>query len=1160
MKILKYLFLFLAVLIFSSHIEAQDSIWIADSPCGDEYTHIDKNGITIIPDGRYIKPFGNQLVIAPHPFGLILSPNGNIAVTANSGVRPFSVSIIKDVFSSSPHVQQIPKGYQTDKGILASVYMGLAISPDNKILYVAGGQEGKIYLFDLETGDKSGEIDCNTDINSEDFEDSYIGDMTISKDGNYIFAVDQTNFRMITVDTKSQKIISSVKTGRYPFGIALSPDEKKVYVANVGMYEYKKIGGIDPKDIEHTGLKYPPFGYLSKESEEGIENDSMKVPGLGKPNVPESFSVWTIKLDNIEKPEVTAKIKTGILVGEPVDGIPAVGGASPNSIAATDKYVFVSNGNNDCISIINAETNTVEKNLFLRIDKRLGNLRGIIPYGVALSPDMKRLYVAEAGINAVGIIDIPTLTVIGEIPVGWFPSKLKVSLDGKKIIVANAKGFGSGPNGGMNFTPGPEGTYIGDLMNGTVSILDIPSDNEIKKLTAQVVKNNFDFAESNSEKFNWRKNNPVPLYPGEKESPIKYVVFIAKENRTFDEIFGQVKKADGDSSLARYGAHQTFSNHSGSYVEDVTVMVNHLELAERFGIGDNFYCNSDHSADGHRWLAGTYPNEWVETDVPSAYGGGRDMKFDSKAPGELAMTGSAASIVPEDYNESGSLWDQLERGKINFYNFGLGLEMAPGIEEMAYKYTGIRYVINYPVPAPMMNHTSKIYATFNTSIPDQFRVDMFEKEFKEKWIDSAKDMPAFMTVYLPNDHGSGPRPKDGYPYIQSYMMDNDLGLGRVVDFLSHTKYWKNMAIFVTEDDPQGGVDHVDAHRSVLMAISPYAKKNYVSHVHYSFGSIMKTFWHILGLPYLNQYDFAATDLADLFTDKPDYSPYNVKPVDPDVFNPQKALTPFDANFDWNAFRESPEIDNPELMEKWNKSDLESRMHLADPPFPPEITPNGDLFTDSVVVTLENVFQKAKIHYTLDGSEPTPESPEYKGKITITSSTELKTKAFWETNLGSKTKSAEFKKAVLLNPAGNENTAVGILFKYYYGDWEKLPDFEKLQEVRASTISELNIDSLKPRDANWGAVFTGFINVPVDGLYTFYLGSDDGSRMFIQDQMVIDNDGLHGSSEVPGKIALKKGKHPFRIEFFQGSGGQELTLQYECMGIKKQPVPGSAFSH
>jgi hypothetical protein len=195
------------------------------------------------------------------------------------------------------------------------------------------------------------------------------------------------------------------------------------------------------------------------------------------------------------------------------------------------------------------------------------------------------------------------------------------------------------------------------------------------------------------------------------------------------------------------------------------------------------------------------------------------------------------------------------------------------------------------------------------AIPDQFRATMFEREFIEKWGEGKESMPAVLTLIIPNDHGANERPEAGYPFRESYMSDNDLAVGRVVEFLSHTPYWKNMLIVITEDDAQDGVDHVDAHRSILMAISPYIKRNHVSHTHTSFGSIFKTFWNILGLPYLNQYDAAANDLAEMFTEKPDFRPYKAVPVDKRVFDPQKALDPFDEKFNWKALKEGPEMDN-----------------------------------------------------------------------------------------------------------------------------------------------------------------------------------------------------------------------------------------------------------
>ncbi len=914
----------LAFVILSATLFAQNNLWILSAPAYKEFTKIDRAGTTVIPNGRFITPLGKQITTAPHPYGLALSPDGNTAVTANSGTGPLSITIIKNILSENPQVMQVPPGASTDKGVLESVFMGLAISPDNKIVYVSGGQTNKIYLFNLSNGHKIDSIDCALIDKQNDYTNGYIGDMVLSKDGKKLFAVDQINFRMIVIDTKSRKLIQNVPVGRYPFGISLSPDEKNIFVANVGMYEYKKIKILNAKK---KGMNFPPFAYLSRESEKGIKDDEFEVPGLGNPYDAKAFSVFVI--ENKAKAKVIAKIKTGIQIGEKIEGIPAIGGASPNSIAATKTLAFVSNGTNDNISVIDIQKKKVVKTIRLLLDERLKHFRGVIPYGLTLSADHKRLYVAESGINAIAVIDVAKLEVLGHIPTGWFPAKIKLSGDGKKLIVANAKGFGSGPNGGTTFKRGPEGSYIGSLMKGTVGVFDIPSDDELKTLTQKVVENNFRIEQSNSPRFAERKENPIPLYPKEKVSPIKHIVFISKENRTYDEIFGQVKNGEGDSTIARYGYNVSFTNkNKTASVKNATVAPNHLELAKRFAISDNFYVDSDVSADGHRWLSNTYPNEWIETTVPASYGDNREYKENSKSPGILSFTGSAGAIYPEDYNEAGSMWDHLDRNKKSFFNFGFALMFEPADYDVKYKQGGVRHIANFPLPAPLFANSSKIYPTYNTSIPDQFRIDMFQKEFKEKWLDEKKEIPSMLTVIIPNDHGAGEKPDKGYPFRESYMADNDLAVGRIVEFLSHTPYWKNMMIVITEDDAQNGVDHVDAHRSVLMVISPYVKKNYVSHVHYSFGSIFKTFWNVLGIPYLNQYDAGANDFADFFTDKPDFTPYKALSSDARFFDPQKALDPLDEKFDWKSLQDSPEIDNvPDMMREAKELDkyrLENR--------------------------------------------------------------------------------------------------------------------------------------------------------------------------------------------------------------------------------------------
>lgn len=900
----------LLLILSVSTVFSQQTTPVISAPSGDEYVKIDPNGKTVIPNGRYLTPAGKSYVVAPHPYGLVLSKDGKIAVTANSGTSPLSITILKNIQSANPEIIQIPDSPKSDKGIIESVFMGLAISPDNKKVYVAGGQANKIYIFDIANGKPLGFIDCSFKNSQTDYSHGYIGDMVMSRDGRYLYAVDQIGFRMITVDLLTEKLISSCPVGRYPFGITLSKDEQTVYVANVGMYEYKYIKKRVNGKWERTSLEKPAFAYDSPEAEKGIKKKNLEIPGLGPVQSEEAFSVWAVNVKDPLSPSVFSKIKTGNMVGQLVEGIPAVGGSSPNSIVVAGNYVFISNGNNDNITVLDSENQKILTHIKLSPEARLSKFRGVIPFGLAVSPDEKRVYVAESGINAVAVIDVASLKVLGHIPTGWFPSKLKVSPDGKNLIISNAKGFGSGPNGGKTFKMGPAGSYIGSLMNGTVQVTAVPDDNQLYNSTQKVLENNFLIRTPSDPAFSWRKNNPVPLYPGEKDSPIKHIVFISKENRTYDEVFGQLSKGKGDSTLSRYGRGVSFSNKDNSKtVTNTTVMPNHLNLAKSFSVSDNFYVDADVSADGHRWLVNTYPNQWVEATTAAGYGGNRTYNKDSNAPGNLGINGSAGAIFPEDYNEAGSMWEHLARNQVSYFNFGFGVMFEPADYKDQYKYGGIRHIANYPMPKPLYSRTSYTYPTYNMAIPDQFRVSVFEKEFEEKWGAGKEPLPSVLTVILPNDHGAGERPEAGFPFRESYMGDNDLAVGRIVEFLSKTPYWKNMLIVITEDDAQNGVDHVDAHRSILMAISPYVKKDYVSHTHTSFGSIFKTFWNILGIPYLNQYDAAANDLADMFTDQPDFSPYKALPVDHRFFDPQKALDPYDEKFDWKALKEGPEMDD-----------------------------------------------------------------------------------------------------------------------------------------------------------------------------------------------------------------------------------------------------------
>ncbi len=863
----------------------REKVNVLQVPGYDRYCRVDPEGESVIPNGRIVKPAGTFIRIAPDPFGLTLSPDGSIALAVhNNALTLIGTGALEARRENSPF---------QGKGS----YMGAAITNDNSIAYLSGGDNGDVIVLDLSSMKIIRRISLNGNYGGQSYEGSFTGDIKLSDDGTKLYALDQFNFRLATIDLKSSKVTSVAPVGRFPLGLEISHDGSYAYVANTGVFDYPLAPGLTADNIEEAGLDFPPYGFPSEEAVNGVEIEGRYIPGLGTPGVPEAVSVWTIDL---ESSEVVAMEKTGFRMGAMVEGLEIVGGSSPNSVAAGRNKVYVTNATNDNISVLDPFSGKVTDTIKLNIDKRIDQYRGMIPFGITLSNDEKRLYVALSGLNSIAVVDTESGSVAGYIPTGWFPTKVEISPDDLTLYVVTARGLGSGPNGGKNFTLTEAGTYVGDIMLGTFERIDLAS-TDLEFETKRVISNTF--VETGIEDDG---KNPLPPVPGLRKSPVKHIVYITKENRTFDEVFGELENAEGDPSLARYGTEaRVVSKDNTRIVTDVNVMPNHQKLAGEFAVSDNFYCDSDASVHGHRWMVGTYPNEWVE--INSSMKMTRDLM--SAAPGRKYVAGSSGAVYPEDYNEAGGMWEHLSRHGIEFFNFGQGFEFSGSVEEQWHKYTGVKMGVMFPMPKPLFDRTSRKYATYNTSVPDQFRIDMFEEELEEKWLSGKEEFPAVITMIIPNDHGSSERPGDGYPFRESYMADNDLALGRVVERLSHTLWWPEMLIIVTEDDAQDGRDHVDAHRSLLMLISPWVKRGYVSKAHSNFGAILKTIYNICDIPPLNQFDATATLLQDFFTHEPDFTPYDAVMVDKRIFDPQLALDPYDKEFRWESLEESPEIDN-----------------------------------------------------------------------------------------------------------------------------------------------------------------------------------------------------------------------------------------------------------
>jgi hypothetical protein len=436
------------------------------------------------------------------------------------------------------------------------------------------------------------------------------------------------------------------------------------------------------------------------------------------------------------------------------------------------------------------------------------------------------------------------------------------------------------------------------LRRGSISVFPPPDASALAAHTALVMDANG---------FRPRPTPAAPLPP-----EIRHVILIVKENRTFDEVFGDLAQSGrgpvaGVPALARFGMHGFVDGGRERFsLQHIAVTPNHHEMAARWSISDNFYADSEVSVDGHHWLVDAYPDIWTESSRMASYADQKDFRFPTTAPGRLLFAESNSSVHPEEQPQGGTIWHHLERHGIAFRNFGEGFELAGNVEGPGEEPTGARFLTNVPMPAPLYRNTSRDYPGFNMNIPDQFRSDRFIGEVRKKYEEGGEPFPRFVFIHLPNDHMAQPRPRDGYPFEASFVADNDYALGRIIEYLSASPWWKEMAIFVTEDDAQGGHDHIDSHRTVLMGIGPYFKPGYISHVHASFPGLLKTIFRLLNIPPLNLYDASASDLADCFTSSPDLSGYKVLPIDPRLFEPAKAKAPANP-------QPSPRMDDPRVI-------------------------------------------------------------------------------------------------------------------------------------------------------------------------------------------------------------------------------------------------------
>jgi YVTN family beta-propeller protein len=598
----------------------------------------------------------------------------------------------------------------------------------------------------------------------------------------------------------------------YPAGLAMSPDGATLYVAE-NLADSLAVIDLATGTVRQrlsTG-RYPyavavAVGGVVFVSNWGVNTVSIFAPGEG-----------------------------GRLTPAP----PVQVGRHPSALAVNSvgSRLFVASGSTDRVMVVDTRVRRVVATLL--DPPPAGPDEGTTPNALALSPDGTRLFAAEADANAVAVFDLSSGTadvgtatgddrLVGRIPVGWYPTALAAL--GDTLLVANGKGSGAGPNPDGpqpgRATSGGDTSYVLGQIKGSLSIVSAGrADPEaLAEYTLRVERAN-----------GWNRSLPA----GSRYPPIEHVIYVLKENRTYDQVLGDLPQGDGDTSLVLFGRDVTPNTHA---------------LAERFGIFDRFFVNAEVSADGHNWSMASYATDYTQKTAPVNYSrtGGRSYDFQGENRGE---------VPDEDVAEpaAGYLWDLARRAEISFANFGEFAIERPGADSSK---------VWRATKEWLDAHTDSTYPGWDLSIADQHRVDIWLKSFWG-WVRSGR-MPALQIVYLPQDHTSGA--EAGAPTPRAMVADNDLALGRLVEALSHSPFWRTSVIFVLEDDAQNGPDHVDSHRSPLLVVSPYVHAG-VSHRFANTTDVLGTIEEILGLDALSQFDHYAAPLRDIWNATSDTTPF-----------------------------------------------------------------------------------------------------------------------------------------------------------------------------------------------------------------------------------------------------------------------------------------------
>jgi DNA-binding beta-propeller fold protein YncE len=774
------------------------------------------DGGFLLNNGWQLQPAGKQIPLDTFPMSSALSPDGKYLLVVNGGYNPPSISVL-DV-AGQRELTRFP---------LPDAWLGIAFSKNGKNVYVGGGSQAKVYeLAFSDTGTLSLSREFALVPEQERKPTDFTGDVAMTPDGRLIYAAELYRNDIAIVNPQSGMVIDRFKTGRRPYRILFHPDGKSFFVsswADGTLYHYNSQNG--------TQL------------------------GLVRLGAHPTDIVWSDR-----KPE------------------PEAGEEEPKWAAR----IFVAAANTNTVySVAVSPVKDVQVDEVINVAMTPRQPLGMTPSALALSPDQLRLYTVCSDANAVAVADLTHVRsrVVGFVPTGWYPTAARVA--GNQLFVLNGRGLRSYPNPqGPSPLRRPEPVhlglpgyeYVGRLQKGTASVIEPFDADKLEEYTKTAVACS-PYRDRVLDDVAIPDGNPVPRRPG-LPSPIQHIVYIVKENRTYDQVFGDLGIGNGDPALVVFGADST---------------PNQRKLAREFVLLDNFYVNSDVSADGHNWATAAIAPDYTQKLWQNSYAS-RRKTYDYEG-------GEPANAPPAGY-----LWTQAIEAGLSMRNFGF------------------QCVVKRPIPpagSDQVEHvrdsmlarvTDMRYRGFDLDYPDIDRAATFITALGE--FEKAGQMPRLVMMRLGNDHTSGTAAGKIAPL--SSMADNDYALGQIVEAVSKTRFWPQTAIFVVEDDAQNGADHVDSHRSPAFVLSPYTHRGAVDSTMYNHTSVLRTMELILGLRPMTQFDAAARPMWAAFASAPDAHPYSAEKPKTSLTERNAAANPTAARSARLDFSDADRIDDDEL--------------------------------------------------------------------------------------------------------------------------------------------------------------------------------------------------------------------------------------------------------